>query len=228
MQQKQRLPITVPHLTPQLRPAIRTSSQVLDRVTVVAGEVHRGCRADDDDAGAAHWEAQSVLLLWLSMLTLAPFELVVLDSSVVDGAAAAAARAAGYPPIAARMLCICKGLLQHPGARSGSSSSTSSSRRTAVCAASPQRTADHKNGGGGLGGWWHRRLCYQITNLARSRNEGLTAGGERSRSRNRLAKWALNREAERHLARARRALCSFYVLAPPPEPCEPEPGRGPR
>eukprot|EP00955_Chlamydomonas_euryale_P108154 365823-Chlamydomonas_euryale.AAC.15 len=43
---------------------------------------------DDDEARAAVWEAQSVLMLWLSMLILVPFDLATIDSSATDVLAA--------------------------------------------------------------------------------------------------------------------------------------------
>ena len=42
----------------------------------------------------ASWEAQTMLLLWLSILILIPFELSTVDSSVDDNAANAPAPAA--------------------------------------------------------------------------------------------------------------------------------------
>jgi hypothetical protein len=64
-----------------------------------------------DDAALAAWEAQGVLLLWLSILVLTPFDLRTVDSSV-----GAAAPAGGVTPLAARIVELCQGYLDHPGA----------------------------------------------------------------------------------------------------------------
>lgn len=65
-------------------------------------------------SGSGLWEAQAVLLLWLSILILIPFDLVILDSSVTDGSAGAAAQS-GYPPLAAKVMGLCQGFLSQPG-----------------------------------------------------------------------------------------------------------------
>lgn len=62
------------------------------------------------------WEAQAVLLLWLSILILIPFDLVILDSSVTDSNGGAAAAQAGYPPLAAKVMALCQDFLSQPGA----------------------------------------------------------------------------------------------------------------
>lgn len=67
-----------------------------------------------DDSGIALWEAQAVLLLWLSILVLIPFDLVIVDSSVTDEASAAAAKQ-GYTPLAAKIMQLCQEYLAHPG-----------------------------------------------------------------------------------------------------------------
>lgn len=55
-----------------------------------------------------------MLLLWLSILVLIPFDLVILDSEVTCGSSRAAAQVA-YPPLAAKIMNLCKAYLQHPG-----------------------------------------------------------------------------------------------------------------
>eukprot|EP00879_Flechtneria_rotunda_P029952 GHRR01032421.1.p2 GENE.GHRR01032421.1~~GHRR01032421.1.p2 ORF type:complete len:115 (+),score=35.51 GHRR01032421.1:928-1272(+) len=61
----------------------------------------------------ALWESQAVLMLWLSILVLLPFDLVILDSSV--GAESSGAKGKGYPPLAANIMEVCKVYLEHPG-----------------------------------------------------------------------------------------------------------------
>ncbi|KAL4443777.1 hypothetical protein ABPG75_011514 [Micractinium tetrahymenae] len=71
------------------------------------------------DDGQGLWEAQYVLLLWLSMLVLIPFDIAIVDSSLAAEASAAtpAAAAAGNGSAAA-------GNGAGPGAEAGSSSGT--------------------------------------------------------------------------------------------------------
>ena len=40
------------------------------------------------EEGIANWEAQSILMLWLSMLILVPFDLATIDSTATDMAGA--------------------------------------------------------------------------------------------------------------------------------------------
>ena len=66
---------------------------------------------------------QYVLLLWLSMLVLIPFDIAIVDSSLAPAqpgastpaAAAEAAAAAAYPPIVRTILSLCQGYLGSPG-----------------------------------------------------------------------------------------------------------------
>jgi hypothetical protein len=74
--------------------------------------------------GSGLWEAQAVLLLWLSILILSPFDLVILDSSVTDSSGGAAAAQAGYPPLAAKVMVLCQDFLSQPGARGTPNSCT--------------------------------------------------------------------------------------------------------
>lgn len=68
-----------------------------------------------DSSSIALWEAQAVLLLWLSILVLIPFDLVILDSEVTSDSSKAAAQLA-YTPLAGRIMRLCQAYLQHPGA----------------------------------------------------------------------------------------------------------------
>jgi hypothetical protein len=76
-------------------------------------EYVNGQAAGTNSSGSGLWEAQAVLLLWLSILILIPFDLVILDSSVTDGSTAAGQ--AGYPPLAAKIMAVCQGFLSQPG-----------------------------------------------------------------------------------------------------------------
>lgn len=76
-------------------------------------EYVNGQAAGTNSSGSGLWEAQAVLLLWLSILILIPFDLVILDSSVTDGSTAAGQ--AGYPPLAAKIMALCQGFLSQPG-----------------------------------------------------------------------------------------------------------------
>lgn len=104
--------------TPAPRPLPR---QVLLAVRAAAerGAAAPGGAAGEDSALGA-WEAQGVLLLWLSILILTPFDLRTVDSSVgtevADGSAGAAG---GVTPLAARVLEVCQGYLDHPGGLGG-------------------------------------------------------------------------------------------------------------
>lgn len=78
--------------------------QVLQQVTAQAAETR--------DCTSSLWEAQAVLLLWLSILILIPLDLVILDSSVVDNAGG---DNLNYPPLAAKIMSMCQGFLGQPG-----------------------------------------------------------------------------------------------------------------
>ena len=60
------------------------------------------------------WEAQTVLLLWLSMLVLTPFDL-----RTVDSLASVEAGEERYTPLAANILQLGMSYLDHPGATWG-------------------------------------------------------------------------------------------------------------
>lgn len=68
-----------------------------------------------NDNSIALWEAQAVLMLWLSILVLIPFDLSILDSAVTDEQDAAAVAQTGYTPLAAKIMQLCQQYLQHPG-----------------------------------------------------------------------------------------------------------------
>lgn len=80
----------------------------------VLGFVTDATKAPEQGSGSGLWEAQAVLLLWLSILVLSPFDLIILDSSVTDSSGAAAAQAR-YAPLAARVMELCQGFLSQPG-----------------------------------------------------------------------------------------------------------------
>ena len=117
-----------PHEVHHFEPAVALLARVAGEVEAAAGAAPV-C----EDAGGL-WEAQHVLLLWLSMLVLIPFDMAIVDSSLADAppppaAAAAAAGAAdggsggdsgsggsaGYPPIVGRLLAVCQRQLGTPG-----------------------------------------------------------------------------------------------------------------
>lgn len=81
----------------------------------VLGYVIDAAKATSNSSGSGLWEAQAVLLLWLSILILSPFDLVILDSSVTDSSGTAAAHAR-YAPLAAKVMDVCQGFLSQPGA----------------------------------------------------------------------------------------------------------------
>ena len=53
----------------------------------VAVKAQAGAIASAEE-GIANWEAQSILMLWLSMLILVPFDLATIDSTATDMAGA--------------------------------------------------------------------------------------------------------------------------------------------
>lgn len=81
----------------------------------VLGFVNDQAAKSANNSGSGLWEAQAVLLLWMSILILIPFDLVILDSSVTDSNGAAAAQAR-YPPLAAKVMALCQDFLGQPGA----------------------------------------------------------------------------------------------------------------
>ncbi|KAI8474637.1 MAG: armadillo-type protein [Monoraphidium minutum] len=89
---------------------VRAASERGAAAAMAAGVAGPGC----EDAPLALWEAQSVLLLWLSILILTPFDLRTVDSAVgaecTDGGGGG-----GVTPLAARIIELCQGYLDHPG-----------------------------------------------------------------------------------------------------------------
>lgn len=67
-----------------------------------------------DSSSIALWEAQAVLMLWLSILVLMPFDLFILDSTVTSDANPQQAKR-GYTPLAAKIMDLCQEYLKHPG-----------------------------------------------------------------------------------------------------------------
>lgn len=81
------------------------------------------------DESMKNWEAQYVMLMWLSLLAMIPFDLAIIDSSLgssqhrsssISGTAAATAASgtssAAIPPLAANIMTLCRGFLSSPGA----------------------------------------------------------------------------------------------------------------
>ena len=65
---------------------------------------------------APAWETRAVLILWLSILVLIPFDLVTVDSEVDGGGDAAAKGDAEAPPVVMRILDLCQSrYLSDPG-----------------------------------------------------------------------------------------------------------------
>eukprot|EP00878_Enallax_costatus_P043913 GHUV01052022.1.p1 GENE.GHUV01052022.1~~GHUV01052022.1.p1 ORF type:complete len:207 (+),score=58.37 GHUV01052022.1:593-1213(+) len=92
----------------------------LERVLQVLGYVRDTQPSADstgDSSSIALWEAQAVLMLWLSILVLMPFDLFILDSSVTSDASSQHAQR-GFTPLAARIMALCQDYLKHPGGHS--------------------------------------------------------------------------------------------------------------
>ncbi len=103
-----------PHEAADLERALGVLDGVRAAAASGAGGVGGGAAATGDaDAALAAWEAQSVLLLWLSMLILTPFDLATVDSAVGEGCGGSG----GVTPLAARIVNLGQGYLEHPGAR---------------------------------------------------------------------------------------------------------------
>jgi hypothetical protein len=81
--------------------------------------------------GVKNWEAQYVMLLWLSLLAMIPFDLAIIDSSLASTSIPATANASSInttnstinttttttlPPLAANIMSLCRGFLSSPGA----------------------------------------------------------------------------------------------------------------
>ncbi|GLI66673.1 hypothetical protein VaNZ11_010603, partial [Volvox africanus] len=83
----------------------------LERVVDILGTV-RALKPRDNEEGIALWEAQTILLLWLSILILIPFDLSTVDSAAVGEATD---KTLSYTPLVGRILALCKEYLHHPG-----------------------------------------------------------------------------------------------------------------
>jgi len=83
--------------------------QVLQQVTAIDS-------GSSNHLASSLCEAQSVLLLWLSILILLPFELSTVDSTV-----GATGPAPTITPLAVTVMDLCQRLLQHPGQQRGRS-----------------------------------------------------------------------------------------------------------
>ncbi|KAG2492086.1 hypothetical protein HYH03_009582 [Edaphochlamys debaryana] len=82
----------------------------LERVVDILDAV-RAQQPKDAEEGLVAWEAQTMLLLWLSILILIPFDLATVDSTAING------RTEGVPytALVARILDMCKDYLHRPG-----------------------------------------------------------------------------------------------------------------
>ncbi|KAG2446099.1 hypothetical protein HXX76_000699 [Chlamydomonas incerta] len=82
----------------------------LERVVDIL-EVVKAQQPKDSEEGIALWEAQTMLLLWLSILILIPFDLATVDSS----ATGARDGSLPYTALVGRILGLCQDYLHHPG-----------------------------------------------------------------------------------------------------------------
>ncbi|KXZ49841.1 hypothetical protein GPECTOR_19g292 [Gonium pectorale] len=82
----------------------------LERVLDIL-ELVKGQQPKDSEEGIAIWEAQTMLLLWLSILILIPFDLATVDSAALG----AVSGSAPYTPLVGRILVLCRDYLHHPG-----------------------------------------------------------------------------------------------------------------
>ncbi|EFJ45543.1 hypothetical protein VOLCADRAFT_94333 [Volvox carteri f. nagariensis] len=85
----------------------------LERVVDILCAV-RAQQPRDAEGGIALWEAQTILLLWLSILILIPFDLATLDSSTA-APGGEADKILPYTPLVGRILNLCQEYLHHPG-----------------------------------------------------------------------------------------------------------------
>jgi hypothetical protein len=85
--------------------------RVLSVLTVVKA-MSRSVQTAED--GLALWEAQAILLLWLSMLILVPFDLATIDSSSTGQGGGEAKQP--YTQMVTKLLAMCQEYLHQPGA----------------------------------------------------------------------------------------------------------------
>ena len=86
-------------------------AQDLERVLSVLIAV-KGRPGRSGEEGIASWECQSILLLWLSMLILVPFDLSTIDSSATD---LTALGTQPYTLLVSKLMNLCQEYLYHPG-----------------------------------------------------------------------------------------------------------------
>ncbi|PNH09641.1 Tubulin-specific chaperone D [Tetrabaena socialis] len=82
----------------------------LERVVDILESV-KAQQPKDSEEGLAMWEAQTMLLLWLSILILIPFDLATVDSAALG----ADSGGAPYTALVGRILALCQDYLHHPG-----------------------------------------------------------------------------------------------------------------
>ncbi|GAX74065.1 hypothetical protein CEUSTIGMA_g1515.t1 [Chlamydomonas eustigma] len=88
-------------------------AQDLEKVLMVFTTVKaRSKVVKTEEEAVAVWESQSILLLWLSMLILVPFDLATIDSSATD---MTAARSQPYTQLVSKIMTICQECLHQPG-----------------------------------------------------------------------------------------------------------------
>ncbi len=63
-----------------------------------------------------NWEAQYVMLMWLSLLAMIPFDLAIIDSSLGVNDQQPSSTTSTIPPLAANIMSLCREFLSSPGA----------------------------------------------------------------------------------------------------------------
>ncbi|KAL6757954.1 armadillo-type protein [Haematococcus lacustris] len=93
---------------------------VLGVLLLVKGQTGKASKAGSagsllsgEEERLAYWEAQTMLVLWLSILILIPFELSTVDTASEAGPPAA--DGLGYTQLVAKIMDLCMAYLQHPG-----------------------------------------------------------------------------------------------------------------
>lgn len=84
-----------------------------------------GASVHGEDPGQINWEAQYVMLMWLSLLAMIPFDLAIIDSSLGGTSTSTSttsadaeilsSSASSCPPIAAKIMSLCRKFLCTPG-----------------------------------------------------------------------------------------------------------------
>jgi tubulin-specific chaperone D len=88
--------------------------RVSDAIDPGNGHLNAASEATETPA-SANWEAQYVLLMWLSLLVLIPFDLVLLDSSLGHSVTARDESAAVIAPLGARLIRLSRRFLRCSG-----------------------------------------------------------------------------------------------------------------